>query len=254
MDQDLRISAARNGKGFSLLEVVLALSILSIGSLAFYTMLSRGLLLSETNKQVKIALFHGQTVVEEIMGTPFDQIMDPDYPVATAPEARFRHMQEIRPLIAIFGFMTDAGGNAIVDSSTLELVPRGLPADGHKITQQVYIAGVLTPVQRFVVDSPTIGTLSDECITVTYGSQLDTADADGDGDTTNALALPIITNSQDQAQYVPTAGGTNERFRPQNNQGTSFVTPEPLYFTVEVSWKGPKDERMSQRLTAVRSR
>jgi prepilin-type N-terminal cleavage/methylation domain-containing protein len=249
-----RKAGARTRRGFTLVEVVIALAVVTIALIAMYMMVSRSLLLSRVNRQTKIALFHAQTIVEQIMGAPFDQIMDPDYPILSEPQPRFRHLQEVRPLIAIFGFEVDTGGNPIIDIETLEPQPRGLPADRHKITEFEAINGARIEVQRYVVDSEPTGTLPDECITVTYGTQLDTADLDGDGDTAEVLPLAIVANSHNQTNYIPTGGAPNERFRPLDNAGGSFVTPDPLYFTVKVSWEGEQGHRMWRQITAVRTR
>jgi hypothetical protein len=208
---------------FTLIEAVLALSILATGLLAFYVTLSRALLLSETNKQIKVALFDAQSVVEEIQGMPFNNIMDPDNPTAQNPSPRFRHRQEI-PHTRLFG--KD-------------------PATG-------------------LANSPR---LEDEKIVVWYGAELDLADDNKNGDFADALPLPIVPGSDKLTHLSPAEAPSGvppipEQYRPANNTAGQFVTPEPLYITVEVSWVGPskafdKDGnyiRMFQRLTFVRSR
>lgn len=215
--------ARKTAPAFTLVEAVLALAILATALLAFYVTLSRALLLSETNKQVKIALFDAQSIVEEIQGMPFNSIMDPDNPTAQNPTPRYRHRQEV-PLEKLFG----------KDPAT------GLPNLPH---------------------------LEDEKIVVWYGAALDLNDDNKNGDTTDALPLPIVPGSDlvehlSPAEAKPGVPPIPEKFRPANNTAGQFVTPEPLYITVEVSWVGPAKApdasgnyiRMSQRLTFVRSR
>jgi len=199
-------------KGFTLIEAMLAFAVLTTALLALYSTLTRAILLSETSKQVKIAIFDAQSIAEEIQGTDFDKIMDPDWPNFETPQPKFRHRQ-------------------LVDLSRV-----GQPAEPH---------------------------LDGEEIRVWYGSGLDTLDANGNGNTTDALPLAIVPGSDLVANLEPTAAQPNEQFRPVLSAGSSqFMTPEPLYITVEVSWIGPVKAndsfgnpiRSFQRITFVRSR
>ena len=198
--------------GFTLIEVIIALAILSTALVAFYITLSRAILLSETNKQVKVALFDAQAVVEEIQGVPFDEIMDPDYPSPSEPNPRFRHLQYV-----------DLGKFLGINPAT------GKPNEH----------------------------LKDEKIRIWYGSQLDAGDANGNSDQTDAKPLSIVPGSDVLTALAPNpgAGVLVEKYRPANNDGGQFTTPDPLYVTVEVTWIGPNDPTpMSMRITFVRSR
>ena len=201
--------------GFTLIEVIIALAILSTALVAFYITLNRAMLLSETNKQVKIALFDAQAVVEEIQGVPFDEIMDPDYPSPSEPNPRFRHLQYV-----------DLGKFLGINPMT------GKPNEH----------------------------LKDEKIRIWYGSQLDTGDVNGNSDRTDAKPLPIVPGSDVLTALAPNpgAGVLVEKYRPANNNAPlndQFITPDPLYVTVEVTWIGPNEPTpMSMRITFVRSR
>ncbi|MCY3018101.1 MAG: prepilin-type N-terminal cleavage/methylation domain-containing protein [Planctomycetota bacterium] len=198
-------------RGFTLVEVVLALTVLAIALLAFYTTYSRALVLSETDKQVKIALFDAQSIVEEMQGLPFDEIMDPDYPSYTNPKPRFRHLQYVSN-DRLYG----VGG-------------------------QPHLEG--------------------ELVQVWYGTALDTT-CSFRPDPTVAKPLPWVAGTDAH----PDDAVPLERYRPANNSydNSEFITPEPLYVTVEVTWVGPVNKvldghggyvrDMVQRISFVRSR
>lgn len=217
-------AARRSEPGFTLIEVMFAFAVLATALLAFYVTLSRATLLSETNKQVKMALFEAQSIVEEIQGVPFDAIMDPDYPSPSAPAPRYRHLQDVEPA-RLYGTN---------------------PATGQ----------------------PNPPRLENERVRVWYGTQLDVNDTNGNGDRTDVQPLPIVPGSSVYTNLAPDpdTGQPIEQNRPANNsaQGDEFITPDPLYVTVEVSWAGPSGKtpdgqggwmrNMFQRITLVRSR
>lgn len=221
--------------GFSMVEVLLAFLVLSIAMLAFYSTVSRALILSETNKQIKTAAADAQSIIEEIAGMPFDQIMDPDYPTPENPAPRFRHRQEIDPA-RLWG----------VDPLTLMLNLPHLEDERITVTYAAQDSGDLD------------GNGDREEVL------RDTADINGDGDTNEWLPLPIVPGSDANANLAPTGAQPVERFRPANNSPAldEFRTPEPLYITVSVTWIGPvkatdgagNPVRMVQKLTLVRSR
>jgi hypothetical protein len=222
-------------RGFTIVEALLGFVVLSVGLLAFYATLSRSLILSETNKQVKIALNDAQTIIEEIAGIPFDAIMDPDYPTAEVPAPRFRHRQEIAPT-RLFGSNPDTG---------LSNPPR---LEDQRVT--------VTYAALDTSDADGDG-IFDEVL-------LDTADVNGDGDTNEWRPLPIVPGSATKTNLAPTGASSVEQFRPANNSPAldEFRTPEPLYITVSVSWIGPvrvldsvgNPVRMTQKLTFIRCR
>jgi hypothetical protein len=107
--------------------------------------------------------------------------------------------------------------------------------------------------------------LEDQIVRVWYGSRLDLNDVNGNGDTTDAEPLVIVPGSDSPSYPLkPSPSNPTERFRPANNSplADQFVTPEPLYVTVEVSWVSRSavldangdPVRTVQRLTFVRSR
>jgi prepilin-type N-terminal cleavage/methylation domain-containing protein len=77
--------------GFSLLEVIISLAILVTVMLSVHHLIAALNLQNETNRQIKIAVFDAQSVLEGIIGTPFDQIMDPDYPSVGTAQPLFPH-------------------------------------------------------------------------------------------------------------------------------------------------------------------
>ncbi|HEY3320897.1 MAG TPA: prepilin-type N-terminal cleavage/methylation domain-containing protein [Planctomycetota bacterium] len=215
---DKLICGAATQRGFTLLETLLALSVLLTALLAFYVTSSRALILSETNKQIKMALLHAESIVEELQGCPFDSIMDPDYPSYDYPNPRYRHLQNVDH-VKLWG----------KDPATGQAFPP--PLDYEEIR-------------------------------VWYGSRLDVNDKNGNLDYTDAEPLDYNTTyDNNDNTAVP-----RERYRPLNNSplGDEFITPEPLYITVEVSWLGPTnrvpdgkggfERNMFQRITFVRSR
>jgi len=217
----------RSSCGFTLIEVILALTILSVGMLTLYITLSRALLLTETNKQIKIALFQAQSIVEEIIGVPFDQIMDPDYPNAATPNPRYRHMQYVEDYRLYGG--TKIKPNLPRLTNEKVLVWYGSQVD----TSNVTVPGNLNPV---VIN--TSGT-----ITVQHAIL-----------TPVAHPLNIVPGSDKVATLAPPP--SPEQCRPASNSpdGSQFATPEPLFVTVQVTWTGPTGQPMVQRLTVVRSR
>lgn len=226
---------ATNESGFSLIEALLGFIVLSVGLLAFYSTLSRALILSETNKQIKIAVNDAQGIIEEIAGVPFDEIMDPDYPTSEAPQPRFRHRQDV-PAARLFGI------------NPLTSAPNPPRLEDERVT--------VTFSAQDSTDADGDGDVS-EMLT-------DTADLNGDGDTAEWLPLAIVPGADTKTNLTPTAGEPVERFRPANNSPAldEFRTPEPLYITVSVSWVGPvrmldaggNPVRMVQKITFVRSR
>jgi hypothetical protein len=234
------------------LEAVLAAIVLAIGMVALIVAVSRALLLSETNKQIKLALFDIQGIVEEIQGAAFDEIMDPDYPTSQAPIPRFRNGQNV-PGVRLYGFKSNYGA----------LLPVYVPASDTYVDPATGLTVAVRDNATGEYVDPGTGQpvanpphLDSELITVSYGSQVDMADADGDGDTTEALALALAPGAETSTAYKPTAAEPVERFRPANNSPAldEFRTPEPLYVTVEAAWTGPEGRAMQMKITFVRSR
>jgi len=212
--------------GFTLLEVVLAFTVLAVGMMALYAPMSRGMILSETNKQIKVALFDAQGIVEQIAGTPFDQIMDPDYPTFNSPAPAFRHRQLIDPK-KLFGINPN-------DSTKAN--------DAHLEDEQVSVTfGASLDVNDLDNDGDRTEVIP---LAIEPGS---------------ATRHPTF-----QTTASPSPPGVNliEQFRPAKTNVDEFRTPEPLYMTIEVSWVGPVKSydssgqliRMVQKLNFVRVR
>ena len=227
----------RSPRGFTLLEVVLALSVLAVGLMAFYVTLSRAMLLSETNKQIKIALFEAQSIVEEIQGVPFDEVMDPDYPSATQPNPRYRHLQYVEDW-RLYG--ETAPGNRIANPPRLEDEKVRVWYGKELDTSDVSVMGISDPV----VINP------DGTVVVQHAARLNVAKPLNIVPGSQNVALLDVDYTKVPAHTVP------ERCRPANNSplNDEFITPEPLYVTVEVTWNGPTRTPMAQRITFVRSR
>jgi type II secretory pathway pseudopilin PulG len=69
----------------TLVEVIIALVVLTTAMLAVVTTITSALLLSETNRQFKMAVFDTQSVVDQIAGTPYEEICDADSNYAAGP-------------------------------------------------------------------------------------------------------------------------------------------------------------------------
>lgn len=256
--------------GFTLVETVLALAVLTIVLMAFNLTTQRALLLSETNKQIKIALLDAESVVEEIQGVPIDSIMDPDFPTPSVPTPRYRHLQYIDPR-RLFG--TDPNNanasnpphlkneqirvwygsgpetsNIDVKTAYPTAVPLAaapppsalLPSPADRSPSSDYPPAPSSPI--LYLTSPGSGT-----VVVDHAVRWNVA-----------APLPIVPGSG-SVTYLDFSGGhPPEQYRPANNHPGSapsdFVVPDPLYVTVEVSWTGPSGLTMYQRVTFVRSR
>jgi hypothetical protein len=178
--------------------------------------------------------------------------MDPDYPTPEQPEPRFRHRQPV-PGVRLYGFLPAyASQSPIYERLTDTYVSS---ATGALIAERDNSTGeYVDPATGQAVANASH--LDDQVITVTYGSALDTADADGDGDVTEALPLPLEAGAESSSVFTPTTSAPVERFRPAKNSETleEFRTPEPLYVTVEATWQGSRDQTMRCQVTFVRSR
>jgi hypothetical protein len=72
-------------RGITLAEVIIALVIMTTAMMAVVTTISNALLLSETNRQYKMAIFDTQAVVDLIAGTPYEEICNASVNFANGP-------------------------------------------------------------------------------------------------------------------------------------------------------------------------
>jgi len=286
----MRPVAKRLSPGFTIIDVLLGFSVLAIVLLIFFLTTQRSLLLSETNKEIKIALLDAQSIVEEIQGTPIDTIMNPDSPPASIgpPQIpRYRHLQYVDPR-RLFGtdLVTDPTGNTALPPHLKNEQVRvwyGQLADQIDPTKNsitvkttypnaVPLRGVGTPFGATLGPPSAILPNSTDRIPASNWPPAPTTtilylQAAGSGTVLvdNALRnnvtvpLPIVPGS-DAVTYLDLAGGPSpEQYHPSP---APFTTPDPLYVTVEVSWTGPGPAASSgqmaptmfQRISFVRSR
>jgi hypothetical protein len=239
--------------------------------MTFYLTTQRALVLSDTNKQIKVALLDAESLVEEIQGAPIDTIMDPDFPSPSAPAPRYRHLQYVDPR-RLFG--TDpnnpnasnpphlkneqiriwfGSGPDTSDWDVKTKYPSAVPLPGAPPPNVL----LPDPSERnppsnsppaptppiLYLQSPGSGT-----VLVNHAVRY------------NVAAPLAIVPGSDSVTYLDFSGGGSppEQCRPANNNPKSapaaFLTPDPLYVTVEVSWTGTSGLTMYQRLTFVRSR
>lgn len=220
-------------RGFTLLEALLALTILVVGILTLYLTLSRAQLLMETNREIKVAVLQAASIAEEIIGVQFDSMMDPDYPSALAPLPRYRHMQYVQDYRLYGGTVTSPNPSRLTNEKVLVWY------GDHIDTSNVTVAGNTNPV---IVNANGTVTVQ-QALYAHVAAPLNLMTSPNSLNVTNLT--PIVTPS-----FVP------ELNRPANNSpdGTQFNTPDPLFVTIQVTWTGPNNQPMIQRLTLVRSR
>lgn len=124
--------SAHPPRGLTLLEVVIAFSLLTLGLLAIIATAQTAILRSDVNREVKIAVFDVQSVIEQIAGSPFEEICVPQYSPAGPryPQGKYY----INPALLTNGLDEDGDGmadNGLAEGYAFLPIPGTLPADSH---------------------------------------------------------------------------------------------------------------------------
>jgi len=146
MNHTIKPRVPNGTRGLTLVEVLVALSVMLIGGLALVGVASHTMALSDANRTLKIAVFDAQSVVESISGAPFDEICNTTFPTPTLAAPRFPqgdvtarcHVNvpgELNPRVYVHYFPDAASQNAFLnlkesDYLAAPALPPWLPASG----------------------------------------------------------------------------------------------------------------------------
>jgi prepilin-type N-terminal cleavage/methylation domain-containing protein len=211
-------------RGMTLLEVMIALSILSVSMMGVIAAISHAMLLSDTNRQLKMAIFDTQSVMDQVAGTPYTEICN----TANNPGVGPRFPQ----------------GKYYLDTYNGKPVVRFLPIDSadHRAQRLAlptdYAAGApyfCKQINQFVrLHLATTEPETAEKILVFYfpdaNSQL------------TFRTIPDKNIDPDRADYVDLA--TKPWLSLSSGSVNLANPPDPLYVTVRCVWKGPEGQDM----------
>ena len=85
----MEIRHPRTDRGLTLVEVMIALTVLSVGLLAIISVSLTALKENEINRQLKLGVFDTQSAFEDIEGTPFNEVFNTTYASINSTTPRY---------------------------------------------------------------------------------------------------------------------------------------------------------------------